>query len=211
MWLTADTVNLGLFPFRLLFLLYWLLCHLLMRARDAEKVHLGGKGEKEQRAVRRQDQPGADINRWDLSFPMSVMHFLNSSELRWQSHWPHTWLHRLFWLQSRHKTPHLIIVFWLPGGLTGHRGRRRSEKGKGRLWREDLCRIISLSFHPFLLTASLIPQMLSPPLDLNCSPVQFGCWLYLGSPPLTRIFSPFKTHLLRLLLGIQQVVHEPTA
>lgn len=53
-----------------------------MRARDAEKVHLGGKGEKEPRAVRRQDQPGADINGWDRSFPMSVMHFLNSNEFR---------------------------------------------------------------------------------------------------------------------------------
>ena len=53
-----------------------------MRARDTEKVHLEGKGEKEQRALGRQDWSDADINGWDLSFPMSVMHFLNSNELR---------------------------------------------------------------------------------------------------------------------------------
>ena len=57
-----------------------------MTARDTEKVHLEGKREKEQRALGRQDWSDADINGWDLSFPMSVMHFLNSNELRWQSH-----------------------------------------------------------------------------------------------------------------------------
>ena len=44
------------------------------------------KREKEQRALGRQDWSDADINGWDLSFPLSVMHFLNSNELRWQSH-----------------------------------------------------------------------------------------------------------------------------